>query len=168
MYVSDDPRVFEVDQGVVNKKAASRRGVEDVEVSVFDPKAVEIGGGERSSMERGGVLAVTFASYAYKVSVFVNTPITDIPGGLSESFFVKKDDGVKMRLSPVILYPSLTRVVGVLEVTSQGGCKPNRLRRGGGSGDSGIVLGKADRFVSVDTIFAHIWVNEIDDAGNKE
>ena len=92
----------------------------------------------------------------------------NVSGSLRESFFVKKNNGVEMRLSPVIPYPSLTRVVGVLKVTSQGGCKPNRLRRRGGSGDGGIVLGEADGFVSVDTIFAHVWVNEIEDTGDKE
>ena len=94
MYVSDDPRVLEVDQGIVNKEATSRQGVEDVEVSILDPKTVEIRRGEGSSMEGGGVFVVTFASYAYKVSVFVNTPIADVVGSLGESFFVKKNDGV--------------------------------------------------------------------------
>ena len=73
-----------------------------------------------------------------------------------------------MGLSPIIPYPPLTRVVRILEVASQGGCKTNRLGRGGGSRDSGIVLGKADRFVGVDTVFTHVWVNEVDDAGDKE
>ena len=168
MYVSDDPRVFEVDQGIVNKEAASRRRMEDVEVSIFDPKAVEVGRGERSSMERGGVLAVTFASYAYKVSIFINTPVANVFGSFGKSFFVKKDDGIEMWLSPIIPCPPLTRVVGILEVASQGGCKPDRFRRGGGSRDGGIVLGESDRFVSVDTVFAHIWIDEVDDTGDEE
>ena len=142
--------------------------MEDVEVSIFDPKTVEVGRRERSSMERGGVLAITFASYAYKVSIFVNTPVTDVFGGLGESFFIKKDDGIEVWLSPVVPYPPFARVVGVLEIASQRGCKPNRLRRGGGPRDSRVVLGETNRFVSIDTVFTHVWINKVEDAGDEE
>ena len=73
-----------------------------------------------------------------------------------------------MRLSPVIPYPPLTRVVGILEVASQGGGEPDGLRRGSGSRNSGIVLGEADRLVGIDTIFAHVWIDEVDDTGDEE
>jgi len=42
------------------------------------------------------------------------------------------------------------------------------LRRGGGSGDCGIVLSEANGLVSVDTVIAHVRVNEVKDAWNEE
>jgi len=53
MNISDDPRIFEVNEGVVNKESTSGQGVEDVEVSIFDPDTVEIGRGEGLSVKGG-------------------------------------------------------------------------------------------------------------------
>ena len=142
--------------------------MEDVEVSVFDPNTTKIGRGEGSSMKGGGVLVITLASHTYKVSVFVDAPITDVASCLSESFLVKENNGVQMGLGPIILDPPFTRVIGVLEVASQGRCEANRLGGGGGPSNGGVVLSKAERFVGVDTIFAHIGVNEVDDTRDKE
>jgi len=128
MYVSDDSWVFEVDQGIVDKKSTSGRGVEDVEIGVFDPSVIEIGGGESLSMKGGGVFASALAANANQMSVFVNAPVTDILGSLRLSFLVEEDDRVKVGLSSVIPYPPFTRVVGILKVTSEWGSKTDRLR----------------------------------------
>jgi len=50
VYVRNDPWVFKVDEGIVDKEAASGRGMKNVEVSVFDPSAVEVGRGEGLGM----------------------------------------------------------------------------------------------------------------------
>ena len=142
--------------------------MEDVEVSVFDPNAIKIWGGEGSSMKGGGILAMTLAPYAYKVSIFVDASIAYVASCLSESFFVKENNGVQVGLSPIVPDPPFTRVIGVLEVASQGRCEANRFGGRGRSSNGGVVLSKTKRLVGVDTIFAHIGVNEVDDTRDKE
>ena len=168
MHISDDPRVFKVDQSVIDKKATSRRRVEDIEVSVFDPNAVEVGRGKCSGMEGGRVLAIALASYSYKVSIFSNAPIRDVSSRLCLSFLIEEDNGVEVRLSPIVSYPSLSRVFGILKIASEGRGKSDRLRGGGRPSDSGVVLGEANGFIRVDTIFTHVWINEVEDARDEE
>ena len=64
MYISDDPWVFEVDQGIVDKELIGGQGVEDIEISVFDSSAIEIGRGECLSVEGGRVFLSTLAADA--------------------------------------------------------------------------------------------------------
>jgi len=161
VYISDDPRVFEVDQGIVDKEMTSGRGVKNVEISIFDPDAIEIGRGESSSMKGGGVLAGALVPNTDKVSIFVDTSITDILGSLRLSFLIEEDDGVKVGLSAIVLHPSFTRVVGVLKVAGEWGSKTNRFRRGCGLSDGGLVLSEANRLVTIDAIIAHVWFSEV-------
>ena len=103
--------------------------MEDVEVSIFDPSAIEIGRGEGPSMKGGRIFTSPFAANAHQMSVFVNAPVANILGSLCLSFFIEEDDGVEVRLSSVILYPPFTRVIGILKVASKWGSKADRLRR---------------------------------------
>ena len=168
VYISNYPRVFEVNQGVVDKEVTSGRGVEDIEVSVLDPSSVEIGRGEGSSMKGGGIFPIALAMNADKISILVDTSVADILGGFCLSFLVKEDDGVEVRLSTVIPYPPFARVIGVLKVASKWGGKANRLRRGSGSGDGGLVLSEADGFVTVDTVVIHVRLSEVENTRNEE
>jgi len=142
--------------------------VEDIEVGVLDSSSVEIGRGEGSSVKGGGIFPIAFVTNADKMSIFVDAPVADILGGFRLSFLVKEDDGVEVRLSTVVLYPSFARVIGVLEVASKWGGKVNGLRRGSGSGDGRLVLSEADRFVTVDTVVIHVWLSEVENARNKK
>ena len=62
------------------------------------------------------------------MSIFVNTPVTDILGSLRLPFLVEEDNGVKIRLSPVILHPPFSGVVRILKVASKWGSQADRLR----------------------------------------
>ena len=168
VYISDYPRVFEVDQGVVDKETTSGRGVEDIEVGVLDSSLVEIGRGEGSSVKGGGIFSIALAMNADKMSIFVDTPVADVLGGFRLSFLIKEDDGVEVRLSTVVLYPSFTRVIGVLKVTSKWGGKVNRLRGGSGSGDSRLVLSEANRFITVDTVIIHVQLSEVENTRDEK
>jgi len=161
VYISNDCWIFEVDEGIVDEEPAGRRGMENIEVSVLNPTMVEIGRREGPSMKGGGVLAFPFAAYSHKVSVFPNAPVRDVLSSLCLSLLIKEDDGVKVRLSTIIPYPPFAWVVRILEITGKGGGKVNGLRRGRGSGDSGLILCEADGFVTIDTVLAHIWFGEI-------
>jgi len=135
--------------------------VEDVEVSIFDPSTVEIGRGEGPSVEGGRVLVGTLATNTDQMSVFVDTPVTDVLSSLCLSFLVEEDDGVEVRLSSIILHPPFTRVVGILKVASKWGGKVNRLRGGSGSGDGRLVLSEADRLITVDAVVIHVRLGEV-------
>ena len=52
--------------------------MEDVEVSVLDSSSVKIGRGEGSSMKGGGVFPIALATNANKMSIFIDTPVTNI------------------------------------------------------------------------------------------
>ena len=95
--------------------------MENIEVGVLDTDAVEVGRGECPSVERGGVLTTSLAAHTYKVSVLVNTPVTDIPGCLGKSLLIEKDYRVEVRLSTVIMHPSFAGVIWILEVAGKGG-----------------------------------------------
>jgi len=168
VYISDYPRVFEVNQGVVDKETTSGGGVEDIKVSVLNSSSVEIGGGEGSSVKGGGVFLITLVTDADEMSVFVDSPVTDISGSFRLPFLVKEDNGIEVRLSAVVPYPSFTWVVRVLKVASEWGGKANRLRGGSGSGNSRLVLSKADRFVAIDTVVLHVRLSEVKNARNEE
>jgi len=142
--------------------------MENIEIGVFDPSSVKIGRGEGSSMKRGGVLSIALAVNADKMSVFVDTPVADIPGHFHLSFLVEEDDGVEVRLSTVIPYPPFARVVRVLKVASKWWGETNGLRGGSRSGDGGLVLSEADGFVTVDTVVIHVRLSEVENTRNEE
>ena len=101
--------------------------MEDVEVSIFDPRSIEVWGGEGSGMKRGGVLVVALASHSYKMSIFSNAPITNILSCFCLSLLVEEDNGVEMGLSSIIPYPPIARMIQILEITSEGGSDANGL-----------------------------------------
>ena len=117
--------IFEVEKGVVNKKVAGRQGVEDIKVGVLDPRAIEVRGRKGSSMKGGGIFVIPLVSHFYKVSVFPNTSIANIPSCFHMSLFVEEETRVEVGLSSIIPYPPFTRVIRVLEVTSKRGGKTN-------------------------------------------
>jgi len=142
--------------------------VKDIEIGVLDPSSVEVGRGEGLSVKRGGIFLIALSTNADKMSVFIDTPVADILGSLCLSFLVKEDNGVEVRLSTIILYPSFTRVVGVLKVTSEWGGEANRLRGRSGSGDSRLVLSKMGRFVTVNAVVIHVRLSEVENARDEE
>ena len=77
------------------------------------------------------------------------------------SLFIEKDNRVEMGLSTVIPYLSFARVIRVLEITSEGGGKTDGFRRGCRSGDRRLVLCKANWFITVNAVFAHVGFSEV-------
>jgi len=82
--------------------------VEDIEVSVLNSSLVKIGRGEGLSMKGGGVFPIALVMNTDKMSIFIDTPVTNISGGFRLSFLVKEDNGIEVRLSTVIPYLSRT------------------------------------------------------------
>jgi len=161
MDISDHPRVFKVNESVVDKEATSRGRVEEVEVSVLDPSMVEVGRGKGPSMEGGRILVFSLAAYSYEVSVFPNAPVRNVLSCFCLSLFIEEDNGIKVRLSTIIPYPPFARVIRVLKVTSERRSKANGLRGGCGPSDRGLVLCEASRLVTVNAVLTHIWLSEV-------
>ena len=130
VHISDNPWILKIDKSIVNVKMASGRRVENIEVCVFDPSAIEVRGGEGPSVKRGGILAIPFTSYPYKMSIFPNASVGNVLSHFCLSFLIEEDDGIEVRLSAVVPYPPFTRVVGILEVTSKGGGQDEWILRG--------------------------------------
>jgi len=55
------------------------------------------------------------------MNILVDTLVADVLGNFSLSFFVQEDNRVKMGLGSIVLYPPLTWVVRILEVTGKRG-----------------------------------------------
>ena len=135
--------------------------MKDLKIGVFDPRAVEIWGGECPSMEGSGILTISFASHSYQVSIFSDAMVRNEPSCLGVSFLVKEDDRVKVRLCTIVLYPPFARVIGILKVAGEGRCKVNGFRWGSGPGNSRLVLSEPYWFIAVDTVIAHVWFREV-------
>ena len=142
--------------------------MEDVEISIFNPRVIKVWRGKGSSVEGGRVLAITLASHSYKMSILLNTSITDVLGCFRLPFFIEEDDGVEVGLSSIVPYPSIARMVWVLEIASERGGKADGFRGRCGSSNSGLILCEVDWFVTVNAVFAHVGLSEVYDAGNKE
>jgi len=89
--------------------------VEDVEISIFDPTTIEIGGGVGFHQKRGGVLGFTFASSPNQVGFFLSGAKTDILGDLWLVLFIRENKGVMTRVASVKESPSFSRMGGVLK-----------------------------------------------------
>ena len=132
-----------------------------MEVGVFDPRAVEIWGGECSGMEGSGILTISFVSYSHKVSVFSDAAVGDKSSRLSMSLLINEDDGVKVGLCAIILYPPFARVIGILKVAGEGGCEANGFRWGSGPGNSRFILSELYWFVAINAVVTHVRFREV-------
>ena len=89
-------------------------GVEDIEVSVFDPTATEVGGWVCPSVEWSGVLSLTLTPSADQVSIFFNGPETDVFCYFRLAPLVDEDDGVVTRIASIEESPSESWMGGVI------------------------------------------------------
>jgi len=144
--VSDNTGILEIDDGVVDEESGSGGGVENVEVVIFDPRAIEIGGRVRTCVEGNRKLGVTPFASSYKVSVDPNLPESDIACHLILPVLVEEDKWVLPRITMVILAPSSSWMIWVVKLLSKLGDVGDGTRRGR-EGNGGIILGKPNRFV---------------------
>ena len=142
--------------------------MENIEVGVLDSSSVEIWRGESLSVKGSGIFPIALAANTDKMSILVNTSVADVSSDLRLPFLVKEDNRVEMRLSTIILYLSLTRMVGVLKVASKWRGKANGLRGGGGSGNSRLVLSEVNGFVTIDAVIIHVQLSEVENMRDEE
>jgi len=114
--VSDNSRILEIYNGVVDEKAGGGRWVENIEVVVFDPQAIEIGSRVCSCMKRNGVLGIAMLTSPYKVSVDPDLSKGDIACHLVLTILIEEDKGVLSRITAIVLTPSVSWMIRVTEL----------------------------------------------------
>jgi len=165
--VSNNTRILEIDDGVVDEKLGSGRGVENIEVVIFDPRAIEIGGRVCMCMEGDGKLRVAALASPYKVSIDPNLPEDDIACHLILPILVEEDERVLLCITAVVLAPSISWMVRVIELLSKLGDVGNGARCGG-EGDGRVIPGKPDRFIVLYVVIRHIPLDLLEDLGNEK
>ena len=117
--VSDNTGIFEIDDSIVDEKSGSGGGVENIEVVVFNPRAIEIGGRMCMCVEGNRELRVATFVSSYKMSVDPNLPEGDIACHLVLPILVEENKWVLPRITVVILAPPISWMVWVVELFSE-------------------------------------------------
>jgi len=165
--VSDNTRVFKIYNGVVDKESRGGGRVEDVEVVVFDPRAVEIGRGVCSCMEGNGVLGIALLASPYKVGVDPNLSKGDVSRDFVLPILIEKDKGVLPRITAVVLAPSEAWVIGIVYLDTELGNVGDGTRCGR-KGDSRVIRSESDWFFTLNVVICHVALNLIKDLRDEE
>ena len=144
--VSNNARVFEVYNGVVDEELGGGRGVKNIEIVIFDPRVVEIGRGMCMCMERDGVLGVSPFADSYNMSINPNLSEGDVSCNFILSILIEEDQGVLPHITAVVLAPSDSWVIGVIKLLSELGNIGDRARSGG-EGNGRVIHGEPNWFV---------------------
>jgi len=149
--ISDNTRVFEVYDGIVNEELGGRGGMENVEVIILDPRVVEIWSGMCLHMKGDGVFGVSLLANPYNVSVNPNLPKGDVLCYLILTILIEEDKRVLLHITAVVLTPPSSWVIWVVKLFNElrdiG--DGTRCRR---EGYGGVVLSKSDWLVALNVI----------------
>ena len=156
--VSDNTRVFEIYNGVVDEKTRSRGWVEDVEVIVLDPRAIEIGCGMCSCVEGNGVFGFAMLASPYKMSINPNLSKGDVTCHLILPILIEEYKWVLPHITTVIFAPPIPWMIQVVKLSSELGNVRDGTRCGG-KGYGGVVLGKPNWFVALHIVICHVALN---------
>ena len=165
--VSDNTRIFEVYDGVVDKKLGGGRGVKDVEVVILDPRVIEIGRRVCACMKGDGVFGISPLTNSYNVSVNSNLSEGDVLHYFVLPVLIEKDKGVLLCITTVVLTPSRSWMVRVIKLFGELGNVGDGARSRG-KGDSGIVHGEPDWFIVLNIFLQHVTFNSGEDLRDKE
>ena len=146
--ISDNPRILEIYDGIVNKELGCRRGVENIEVVIFDPRSVEIGSGMCMCVKGNGVLGVALLADPYNVSIDPNFPEGDIVCHLILPILIEEDKWVLPHITVVVLAPSSSWMVWVVKLLSELRDVGNGTRHGQ-KGNGRFVLSESDWFIAL-------------------
>ena len=100
--ISDNTRVLEVYDGIVDEESGGGGRMKDVEVIIFDPRAVKVGRGMCTCMEGDGVFGVPSLVNPYNMSVNPNLPKGDITCYLVLTILIEEDKRVLPRITVVV------------------------------------------------------------------
>ena len=92
--ISNNTGIFEVYDGIVDEELGGGRGVKNVEVVVFDPRAIEIGRRVCACMRGDRVLGFALLASPYEVSVDPNLSESDVSCNFILSILVEENKRV--------------------------------------------------------------------------
>jgi len=165
--VSDNTRVFEIYDGVVDEESGSGGGMKNVEVVVFDPRAIEIGRGMRTCVKGNGIFEVTLLASSHEMSVDPNLSEGDVMSYLILSIFIEEDKGVLLRITAIVLAPSWTWMIGVVDLCA----KLGNIGDGAGcrrEGNSGVIHSESHWLFALNIIVCHVALNFVKNLRDKE
>jgi len=114
--VSNNPRILEIYDGIVDEKAGGGRWMEDVEVVIFDPRTIEVGSRMCSRIKGNGIFGIATLVSPYKVGVDTNLSKGDIMCHLVLTILIEEDKGVLSRITAIVLAPPVSWMIWVIEL----------------------------------------------------
>jgi len=165
--ISDYARVFEVYNGIVDEESRSGGRVKNIEVVIFDPRAVEIGRGMCMCMKGDGVLGISLFANSYDVSVNPDLSKSDVLCNLILPILIEEDQRVLPCITTVVLAPPSSWVVRVIKLFSELGNVGNGARSGG-KGDGGVIRSESDWLLALNVIVQHVPLNSVKDLRDEE
>ena len=149
--ISNNTRVLEVYDGIVDEELGGRRGVEDVEVIILDPRTVEIGRGMCMCMKGNGVFRVSLFANSYNVSIDPDLSESDVSRYFILPILIEEDKGVLPHITAVVLAPPGSWVIRVIELLGKLGNVGDGTRSGG-EGNSRVIHSESDWLVTLNIV----------------
>jgi len=165
--ISDNTRVLEIYDGIVDEELGGGGRVENVEVIIFDPRVVEVGRRVCMCVKGNGVLRVPPFANSYNVSVNSNLSEGDVSRYLILPILIEEDKRVLPRITVVVLTPSSSWMIRVAKLLSELRNIGDRARSGG-ERDGGVICSKFDWFVVLNVVVQHVTLNLVKDLRNEE
>ena len=117
--VSDNTRVFEIDNGIIDEESGGRGRMKNVEVIIFDPRMIEIWCGMHSCIKGDRVLGVAALANPYNVSINANLSKGDVACHLILTILIEEDKWVLLHVTMIIFTPPSSWMVRVIELFSE-------------------------------------------------
>jgi len=146
--VSNNTRILEIDNGIVDEESGSGGRMKNVEVVIFDPRAIEVGGGMCMCVEGDRELGFPTLVSPYKMSIDPDLSEGDVMCHLVLSVLVEEDKQILPHITAVIFAPSDSWMVWVVKLMSELRNIGNGARCGR-EGDGGVVLSESDWFIAL-------------------
>jgi hypothetical protein len=162
--VSDNTRVLESFDCVVNDGTCSVGGVKDVEVRVFRTRASVVGGGVGASVKWHGINRLVLTPGALKTCFVLMSFVADVGGSFRLPLVIDKEEGVVLGVRSVEFLPYPAWALQIVWVANR-----RVSREGDVTSLRGDALGKGDfgRNEWVLRLF-HIVRKNVGDVGDEE
>jgi len=165
--ISNNAGVFKIYNGIVDEESGGGGRMEDIEVVIFDPRAIEVGSRMCLCMKGNGIFRVTPLVHPYDVSIYPNLSECDVLCYFILPILIEEDKGVLACITAIVLAPSCPWVVRVIKLFGKLGNIGDGTRCGR-EGDGRVVLSELEWFVALYIIVQHVAFNFVEDLRNEE
>ena len=117
--VSNNTGILEINDGIVDKESRSGGRVEDIEVIIFNPRAVEVGSRICTCVKGDGEFGITMLASPHKVSINPNLSKGDVTCYFVLPILIEEDKQVLLCITVVILAPPGSWVVWIVKLLSE-------------------------------------------------